>query len=61
MKCPECIKEEKKSCVYEQGATTTLMNVVSYYDEDGKHIYNNPNKTTISYSCSNGHKWHEVL
>lgn len=57
MKCPECEKEGKKSCVYIGGTFVTLMSVFSYYDEDGNHHTHNPNTSTTNYSCSNGHKW----
>lgn len=57
MKCPECIKEGKKSNVYPGMSTTTLMKIFEYYDEEGKYHYSNPNTTTTYYSCSNGHKW----
>jgi len=57
MKCPECEKLGLRSKVFVGQATRTLMGYTSYYDEDGKFHNNNPNKTTTSYTCSNGHAW----
>jgi len=57
MICPECKKENKKSRVYLGSSFTTLMAPVPYYDEDGRLHVHDPNITTISYSCSNGHSW----
>ncbi len=57
MKCPECIKNGEKSCVYIGMRTSTTMSTSCYYDEDGKLAINDPNITTTSYSCSNGHNW----
>jgi hypothetical protein len=34
MKCPQCKKEGKKSCVYVGMSMTTCMGVQSYYDEE---------------------------
>ena len=60
MKCPECQKEDKKSKVFIGPSSTTLIAAFPYYDEDGKYQCNNPNKTTTSYNCSNGHVWTET-
>ena len=57
MKCPECVKEGKKSKVFIGTSTRTLMYWQPHYDEDGVLHSNDPNKTTTDYSCSNGHKW----
>ena len=57
MKCSECIESGKKSRVYIKMRTKTCMSVSQYYDEDGKLVVNDPNITTTSYSCSNGHSW----
>ena len=59
MKCPQCIAENKRSCVYQGMSTTTLMEIAQYWDEDGNYVYHDPNITTTQYSCSNGHKWNE--
>ena len=55
MKCPQCQKEGKRSRVSVGPSSTTLMSVHSYYDEDGKFFQDDPNITTTSYSCSEGH------
>lgn len=63
-KCEECIKEGKKSTVYKpQSGVTTLMGISpAYYDQDGVyHEAYNPNKTTYEWSCSQGHKWLEII
>jgi hypothetical protein len=59
MKCPECIKENKKSCVSAHGGSTTLLYCEPWYDEEGKYHHHDWNTITSSYSCSNGHKWTE--
>lgn len=59
MKCPECIKVDKKSCVTEGVSSSTLMYFPRYYDEDGKLHSHDNNTHTTSYSCSNGHSWSE--
>ncbi len=58
MKCPECLKEGKRSRVYVGESSTTAMRTFSYYDEDGEFHHDDPNITTTSYSCSEGHNWY---
>lgn len=58
--CKECKKEGKEYRVNEPlYGTTTLMGISpGYWDEDGKyHEPYNPNITTYTYNCSNGHEW----
>jgi hypothetical protein len=57
MKCPECVKEGKRSNVYEDYTTCTAMGFINYYDEDGKHHSHDPNITTLRFYCSNKHSW----
>lgn len=59
MKCPECIKEGKRSIVTEDGCSSTAMYCPPRWDENGKRIVDNVNTTTTEYSCSNGHIWTE--
>jgi len=59
MKCPQCIKEGKRSKVYVGLSVTTTAGTESYYDEDGNFHFHDPNVTTTQYNCSNGHKWEE--
>jgi hypothetical protein len=59
MICQECKTEGKKSRVYEGPSSTTCMYSPPFYDEDGKHHDHDPNTSTTSFSCSNGHKWSE--
>jgi len=60
MKCKQCASENKKSCVYSNGTSTTLMYYQPYYDENENYHYHDENKTTAHYSCSNGHQWNEI-
>lgn len=60
MICQECKKQGNTSKVY--GGNTgfvTAMAVHSYYDEEGREHFHDPNTTTINYHSSNGHKWLE--
>lgn len=58
--CNKCHRNGVKSVVYVGTASRTLMAINSYYDEDGNYQHNDPNKTTIQYTCSNGHNWSET-
>lgn len=61
-KCEKCIAEGKKYTVYVPmcGTTTLLAYIPAYWDEDGNYIQNkNPNTTTYTYTCSNGHTFSE--
>ncbi|PWU07235.1 MAG: hypothetical protein C5B43_00645 [Verrucomicrobia bacterium] len=55
MKCPECIKEGKKSTLNIGGMSVTAAGYRNYYDEDGDYHHHDPNKHKTYYSCSNGH------
>lgn len=59
MKCPECIKENKKSNVHIGYGTRTLMCVDRYYDENGLYHIHDLNDHSQNYYCSNGHNWFE--
>ena len=62
--CEQCQREGKTSTIYApQCGRTTLMGIMpAYYDEKGDyHESVNPNYTTFEWSCSNGHKWNEVV
>ena len=63
MKCPECVKEGKKSKILVTYGERTLMAAVDgdFYDEDGNHHRHDPNTQKILYRCSNGHKWSETV
>jgi hypothetical protein len=58
MICPECKAAGLTSRVFPLGAMTTLMGSATYYDEHGQFHDHDPNTTTSSYECSNGHKWY---
>jgi len=61
MKCPECIKEGKRSIVTQEMCSSTAMYVPIRWDEDGKRMTeDHSNTTTTEYSCSNGHNWTET-
>lgn len=57
MKCPQCIKENKKSIVTEGSSIYNAVYYPNMYDEDGILIPKVSNKITTNYSCSNGHTW----
>lgn len=60
MKCPDCVSEDRESRVFALGASTTLLGGTStFWDEDGFKHHHDPNTTTWSFKCSNGHIWHE--
>ena len=54
-KCPVCKEQGLKSRVYERGCSSTLMATHTWYDEEGRFHYENPNRTICNYTCSNGH------
>lgn len=56
-KCPECNKAGQKSKVNVDGATSTLLTTQQYYDKEGNYHFEDPNTTTINYTCSRGHKF----
>ena len=55
MRCKECEKQGLKSKVYPGTSWCTCLAWQPYYDEDGKYHNKNPNTTTTTYRCSNGH------
>jgi hypothetical protein len=57
MKCPQCVKEGKRSVVTVGGRFTTAMWSTPFYDEDGKRHNHDRNVITTKYRCSNGHQW----
>lgn len=58
MFCPVCQEQGLKSKVFASGGgRTTLMGFTPYYDEEGNYHSHNPNTTTRSYKCSEGHVW----
>jgi hypothetical protein len=60
--CPVCKELGEKSTVHPYGASTcTLMAPVDYYDEDGNHVYHDPNSCTYQYRCSKGHEFSRVV
>jgi len=56
-RCPVCVKQGKESKVYPSGlgCTCTLMATYDYYDEKGVYHHSDPNWTTCTFTCSNGH------
>jgi hypothetical protein len=53
--CPVCQEEGLKSSVKGSDTFTTCAGVQAYWDEDGDYHRHDPNVSTTSYSCSNGH------
>lgn len=61
MKCPECIKADKKSRVTQGATMTQALHVPMQWDEEGQLIAPTKHaKSTTAYSCSEGHTWTEV-
>lgn len=61
MKCPTCVAEGKRSKVFVGPSTSTCMSGASFYDEDGRPHFHDPNTTTTEYRCSNDHTWKETV
>lgn len=62
MKCPECVKEGKKSKVYDSMMfNSTCLHCPPFYDEDGEYHNHDLNIHSKGYSCSNGHQWSVAL
>lgn len=60
MKCNQCVREGKRSKVFQGMTSSTLMGGGGpYYDEDGSYHRHDPNTISTTYKCSNGHKWVE--
>jgi hypothetical protein len=60
MKCKQCVKEGKKSCVFVEGKSSTcLATSQPFYDEDGNYHNHDRNIMTTFYKCSNDHSWVE--
>jgi hypothetical protein len=59
MICPECHKLGKKSRIWLSYSTSTAVHYPESYDEKGKLINNNCNKTSEIYDCSNGHTFNK--
>jgi hypothetical protein len=58
MKCRECVKEGKTSRLYGgDSCFTTCMRTQHYYDESGTEHIHDPNGSTYTYSCSEGHRY----
>ena len=61
-KCPLCVEEGKKSKLFCHGSMTTLAGgPPNYYDEEEKLHVHDPNRTTRSYTCSNGHNFSHMF
>ena len=61
MKCPQCIKEDKKSVVTQGVSMVQALHVPTQWDKEGRRIV--PTKhaeTKTAYSCSEGHNWTEI-
>lgn len=56
--CPFCAREDRKSRLFPNGGSSTLMSFQPYYDEYGKRHYHDANSTDYDYSCSNGHRFY---
>jgi hypothetical protein len=56
MKCPECIKEGKRSRVTRCEGHINAVYVPIEWDEDG-NLIERPDMSSTRYVCSNGHEW----
>lgn len=59
MKCPQCVKQGKKSKVYIGMSSRTAAYCPPFYDEDGVYHLHDSNITHTDYRCSNRHGWTE--
>jgi hypothetical protein len=61
MRCPVCVEKEMRSALYPGGSFTTCMaGSPGHYDEAGDWVEGyDPNITTTSYGCTNGHTFVE--
>lgn len=58
MICDSCKSEGKRSRIEILSSSSTLIAGPSpHYDEDGRFHVHDPNTTTTSFMCSNGHEW----
>ncbi len=57
VKCPVCEEEGAESQVFPLGHSSTLLGFYPSFDKDGVRHSHDPNATTASYRCSNGHIW----
>lgn len=55
--CPTCQELDLRSTIRFGGGFTTAMGTDDYVDEDGRVHHHDPNITTHSLRCSNGHEW----
>lgn len=60
MRCPQCIKEDKKSIVTQGWSISTTVHYPTRYDEEGRLMPTGVNSNTkTQYLCSKGHCWEE--
>lgn len=55
MKCPWCVKEDKRSTLTPLASFRTAMGWEPYYDEDGRYHTHDPNAGAPRFMCSRGH------
>lgn len=57
MKCPHCVREEKKSTLSVQKASPIEGRVSRYWDEEGNlHVHDDTVYRDV-FQCSSGHTW----
>jgi len=61
MKCPRCVAGGKRSRVFSEGGSVTLMAWTPYWDEDGQYHNHDPNWHTYGYRCSEGDYWQDSI
>lgn len=57
MICETCKEQGLKSTISVGGSFVTCMGSSHYFDEQGAEHRHDPNETSTSYTCSNGHSW----
>lgn len=60
-RCPECVKEGRRSRVWVGNSRATAAYSPPFYDEEGRYHHHDPNSYTTEYECSNGHRWTETI
>lgn len=57
VRCPECVEAGERSTVTVGPRSSTLMAGWAFFDEEGHFHDHDPNKVTVTFSCSRGHRW----
>ncbi len=55
--CILCTRSSVKHKIFVDGCQVTQIDTVSYWNESGEFMKENPNMAVCVYNCSNGHTW----